>query len=222
MFRFSTTLVAGLLAAGIASAAPLQIDDFSLAQGPVTSTNNNLVTNVAATDGSFIGSTRTISTQSNGSGSPASQSSNVQIAAGVFEFASGVGVNGTGNLTYSGLGGLDLSAYTGFTFEDLSTDSVFDFEVDIFDSFGGVSVASGTFALPTPISGVNTFLAFSSFTGDADFSSVDSLLFQLGTGGATALDFSMSGISAAIPVPPAGVFLVSALAGLGLLRRRRS
>src|SRR5690606_26233563 len=100
---------------------------------------------------------------------PDSQFTTVEIGGGVFEFASGVGVDGQGAFAYSALGGLNLSNYTGFTFEGLSADQVFDFEIELIDTGGNSSIASGTFAQPTPIVDATLFYSFANFVGTADF-----------------------------------------------------
>lgn len=222
MIRFFVPLLSGVLAAGLASAAPLTIDNFDLAQGPLASANGISDSSTVSNDGSFVGgpdSSRTIEVTGDGTPPPASQFTTAEVGGGIFDYASAVEVSGSTTLTYESLGGLDLSKYLGFTFEDLMADHPFDYSVSIFDSFGGSSVASGVFTLPASIS-TNVLLSFSSFVGDVDLASIDSLVFGLTSEG-KALDFSMSQISAAIPIPAAGFFLVTALAGLGLLRSRR-
>ncbi|HLS18952.1 MAG TPA: hypothetical protein VK090_04005 [Paracoccaceae bacterium] len=222
MIRFLAPLLSGVLAAGLASAAPLTIDSFDQAQGPLASANGATESSTVSNDGSFAGgpdSTRTIEVTGDGTPPPSSEYTLAEVGGGIFEYASAVEVSGSTTLTYESLGGLDLSQYLGFTFEDLTADHPFDYSVSIYDSFGGLSVASGVFTLPESIS-TDVLLSFSSFVGDVDLASIDSLVFGLTSEG-RALDFSMSQISAAIPIPAAGFFLISALAGLGLLRTRR-
>src|SRR5690625_1229382 len=181
MIRFLTPLLSGVLAAGLASAAPLPIDSFDLDQGPLFSAFGASASSSVANDGSFIGdasSSRTIQVTGDGTPPPSSEYTSAEVGGGIFEYASAVGVSGSTTLTYSDLGGVDLSQYVGFLFHDLTADHPFDYSVSIFDTFGGSSVASGEFTLLDSIS-TDVLLSFSSFVGDVDLASIDSLIFGL-------------------------------------------
>lgn len=222
MIRFFLPLLSSALVAGFASAAPLMIDSFDLAQGQLKSANGVTDSSTVANDGSFIGgtsATRTIDVTGNGTPPPESQWATSEVGGGIFEFASAVDVSGSTNLTYASLGGLDLSSYVGITFEDLTADHPFDYDISIYDTLGGSSALSGAFTLPESI-GTDVFLSFGSLVGNVDLATIDKLVFGLTSEG-NALDFSIAQISAAIPIPAAGFFLITALAGLGLLRTRR-
>lgn len=219
MIRFLIPLLSGVLISGLASAAPLTIDDFSHAQGPISSAFSIRNSDTVVTDGSFVGSTRTIEVLGDGTPPPSGQYAVSEIGGDIFEFTSAVNVTSSNNLIYDGIGGLDLSKHNGFTFHDLLADHPFDYNVSVVDTSGALSVASGTFSMPL-LTETDFLLSFSMFAGDADFTSIDKLIFGM-LSNERGLDVNMSRISAAIPIPAAGFFLVTALAGLGLLRSRR-
>ncbi|MFV0244286.1 MAG: VPLPA-CTERM sorting domain-containing protein [Qingshengfaniella sp.] len=216
----------GALCAALAFAAfvpvaqATSIDDFSLSQGPLVSTGNVLVSHTIANDGSFYGgagATRTVSVRGDGTGSPTSQSTRVEIDSGVFEFASGVGVAGVGTITYDLPGGVDLSWLDAFRFVDLTADHSFDYTVTLEDTMAGSRMIAGT--LVGPLTNSLRRLPIADFIGGADMTAIDRMIFSLGTGG-QSLDFSLSAISG-VPVPVGGLLLVTALGGLGLYRMRR-
>lgn len=224
MIRFLMPLLSGVLVAGLASAAPLSLDGFDLLQGPIHSHSGNPASDTITNDGSFMGpsgtSWRTIHVVGTGKTPPPStQNTTVEIGGGMFELVSPSDSESKAILTYGDLNGLDLSKHYGFTFHDLITDHTINYEVSVLDTFGGLSTASGSFALPMGIA-TDALLSFSDFLGGADLKSIDQLMFAFSSN-ELGFDFSMTQISAAIPIPAAGFFLVTALAGLGLLRSRK-
>src|SRR5690625_802599 len=133
MIRFLMPLLSGVLVAGLASAAPLIIDDFSLDQGPIQAAYSNPASDTVTNDGSFIGpagtSTRTIDVNGNGHPPPSGQWTTAEVGGGMFEFTSAADVLGNTSLVYEFIGGVDLSKHIGFTFHDVFADHPFDYEV---------------------------------------------------------------------------------------------
>lgn len=143
--------------------------------------------------------------------------------AGVVTYDGNDGDGSPGAVDFTGLGGVDFLAVgpdPRFLFDvvDLDADLTFGFEV--FDTSG----ASSFFDIVVPeeviATGPTLFLPLSVFTG-VDLTSVGALQFSV-TGPQDA-DGSISRIVVApIPLPPSMLLLAGAMAGFGLLRRRRS
>ncbi|MCB2109318.1 MAG: hypothetical protein KDE14_16535 [Rhodobacteraceae bacterium] len=158
--------------------------------------------------------------------------------AGVLSFDTLAGQTGKLRVTWSGLGGVDLTAGGGTQFEFQHVrDGDLSFELTLTDTFGGAGVLT-YFADPfspsdgiTPVTDVISYFDFSiigslSFTSIATISlvvnsfvpGVDSGLFYLQTNGTVPLEPPPSGLG--VPLPASLALSVFGLFGIAATRRR--
>lgn len=234
-FVVSATMAVG----GAASAATVVVDSFDTYQKVQDLPDGSNPTNSMLADGSVLGGNRFLTADNvvpgNSTGATSMKSEN-----GSLDFDNGAGAKGTGTVAYGQVGGSgtalgDLYALSG---SSTSADPYFFFSLGTFDNnadarfFAIVEAGNGTFTYSEDISGpgFNPQLYFSQF-GGADFTDVISITFGISTADTAtrtdydaALDGSITQIDlvGAVPLPAGGLLLVGGLAGLGLLRRRKS
>ncbi|MEK7286390.1 MAG: PEP-CTERM sorting domain-containing protein [Nitrospirota bacterium] len=142
---------------GVASAAPLVIDDFTASQGPLTAlTVGAAVTNMLSTP-TVLGGSRLISVNHNGGTDIVS----VEVfgASGRLTYIEGAATDGDTNLEYSMVGGYDLTAGGAHDYFNIITTDVdpgVDFFVYVFDTAFNVSYT----LVPVVLSLGNNFVSF--------------------------------------------------------------
>ncbi len=237
------TLVAiGALALGIvalpAGAASLVIDDFSVSQGPLVVSPGGVVAPTSdassASGGGVIGGSRDIVISADlDSNSPFTSS--VTVAGGVMDYSNSTAFSSTllfqwdgadndpNTLDAFGLGGMNLNSggnnafEIGFLFDDLPAT----LDMTIYSMDGEVS------SLQFPTTGLiftslSLFIPYDLFIGNADFGNLGAIELAITSptnGADIGIDFIQTNI-APIPVPATIWLFGSALAGLGMIRRR--
>lgn len=235
--KFISRLLPGIALLCVTSplhAASLIIDDFTTSQGPlsVSPALGPLEDSSSASGAGIIGGSRDLVLSTDAGASPFS--SNAEVLGGVAQLADNTQFSsdllfqwdGADNdalaLDTAGLGGIDLTSggnnalEIGLVFDDLPATLQF----SVYSTNGN----SSTVTFPSTgliFTDLSIFVPFALFNGNADFSSVGAieLLISSPTNGLDiAFDFIQTNI-APVPVPPAILFMGSALFGLGLVRR---
>ncbi|MGX9351640.1 hypothetical protein ACS3QZ_10585 [Shimia sp. W99] len=242
MKKFSTALsviALATLAAPVAQATTI-IDHFTKAQWVTDDPFDSLPNYSEVADGGIIGGARDMLVTTNPSVELGTQLRSATGASGseltfsnatkqfgtaliVYDGVGGFdGVN-LGSINKNGLGGIDLTNggghnkfFFGVTYFDL--DGALDFEMQVWDTDNKSSTYTETVTL-----GLNPFLKFNEFTGNADFTKVGAIAFRL-TSTSVSFDGAIDLISV-VPVPASALLLLGALGGLGGIsaskRRRR-
>lgn len=162
--------------------AQTNIDDFSVAQGPLSHTGSISVLTDFLAGAGMLGGERTMRLTLADAGGTAS----MEVAGGVWTCSTDAAADfelwwdGTqGDATFnpnSGLGGIDLTAggKDTFEFEVISNDLADDFRIQIWTS--GSEISNAIFTLPTTPGVVS--VPFADFTGTADFTDVEAIFFR--------------------------------------------
>lgn len=224
-----STVAAAVLAFTPATAATVVFDDFDLVQSTTdmpavgsTQVNTSMVP--------FGAGSRTLTATNITNNGISENATTLQVAGGSLSFSNNDGATGTGELSYSDVGDIQL--------DDDPSRSFFSFGIDpgAFDQIAQFTVtATDTNAMTstyteTLLPGFDTQLFFSEFTGSADFNILSTLSFLIdshnvlsGFGPQPKLDGSLNSISiGAVPLPASGLLLFGALGGVVALRRRKA
>ncbi len=211
-----TTLAATVitLAAGVAHA--VTVDNFTTTgtTGSVIGTGGE---SASFSDGGGIGTTRVVeasivdTAMAGLNGEVRADSNDLNNAR--FEFETSSLANGAVSLTYSGLGGVDLSGGP-LQFADVVNDSAFSLNV-------AITSGTTTEALDFTIGAFNVMedLVFD-ISGLSTASSADEIVFTLVSDDQSG-DISFGEISI-VPVPAAGLLLLGAVGGIAALRRLKA
>lgn len=187
MIRFRPTTVkfltsSALLAASTMLHAQTTIDDFSVAQGPLSHTGSIMVLSDFQAGAGILGGERTMRLTL----ADASGTASMEVAGGVWTCTTDANADfelwwdGTqGDTSFNpngGLGGIDLTAggKDAFEFEVISNNVADDFRIQIWTS--GAEVSNAIFTLPTTPGVVS--VPFADFTGTADFTDVEAVFFR--------------------------------------------
>lgn len=212
MLRTTLATAAITLAAGAASA--VTVDNFT-----VTGTTGAVIgagpVSGSFTDAGGIGTSRTVTAtiESTIMGSAEAKADSNDLNVARFEFETSSTAKGLVSLSYSGLGGVDLTSNL-LRIVDVVNDSAFSLNIEI---TSGGSTDDDDFTIGT--FNIMETLTFD-LSGIAGADSVDDIVFTFDAvthGG----DISFAEISQ-VPVPAAGVLLAGALGGMVVLRRRKA
>lgn len=217
----STVVAAALVAAAPTFAATIMLDDFSVNQIAVSAPYAGVSdTSTIA----FGAGTRTLATQNTANNGNEVAATTLEIVGGALSFSNADKATGKATLTYTNLGDIALNANPYFFFDIGVFDNIADFFVTAIDTANNVSTYEEVLNPST-----NPFLYFSQFVGSADFNSLASLSFVIDTtnvpgfGGIQRVDGSLNSIQISdVPVPAAGLLLLTALGGIGAMRRRKT
>ncbi len=204
-----------LFAASQAQAVTVTFDDFTTAQvAGDAATVGVPVTSVVG----FGAGTRTFTVKNTLNGGPIQPQTSLSSSGGTLSFSNADGATGWAEITYTNVGDIDLGPGGYFNFIVGFFDNYANFTATVTDTANNVSTYAEALT-PT----FNPQLLFSAFTGSADFNSVASVTFRIDTtGGITGVDGSLKGIEiGAVPVPAAGLMLLSGIGGIAALRRRK-
>ncbi|MEM1372852.1 MAG: VPLPA-CTERM sorting domain-containing protein [Pseudomonadota bacterium] len=201
--------------AGAGHTATITIDTFNDSQGPVQASGGSTTVDISTT-AQAIGGTRTLSV-TNAGGIGLTQGEVIMAAGGIFAFSNDALSTGSSTLSYS-LGGFDLS--DGGTNDTLLA-NVLGIDLGMIVS----ATVDGVTSSQTVASTGNLEFAFTDFSG-VDFTNVGTFSLTFDANGLNAVDATIDLIGAVgmdpspIPLPAGGVLLLTALAGVGALRRR--
>lgn len=226
---FFALAMSAVLAAAPASA--LVIDDFSTAGSVLVSGGGS--DSDANTGGGILGSERELMLSSPGVGIASAEA--IIAPPGTLEFDNESLTSGTLMLTYDGigsggLGGIDLTAdgANRFAIVVLDSDIGITYMIDV-TSASGTSTFGG--AIPDLVSRSGPFppfvpapvpadALFADFVGTADFTEVTGIKFTF-FGDENDLTIDLIGTVGEVPLPASALLLLSGLAGVGLVARRR-
>ena len=220
-FLGASAITAVLATAAPALAITVVLDDFDGSQlaidDPFTGTSNSDTV-------AFGAGTRTVEAENITNGGNAQGATRLEVAGGLLQFSNNANATGTGTLTYTNVGDIELGENAFFDFNFLPFDGVARFMVTVMDTMMNTSTYE-EILLP----GFDSRLFFSQFTGDADFNSVATLSFMIDSenvpaipGSSPFVDGSLDSIEiGAVPLPATGLLLMGALGGAAALRRRK-
>lgn len=222
MFKQTFVAAATLCAmSGAASAATIAIDTFGDSQGPVQAQNGGTVAD-SATTGFALGGSRLITVE-NAAGTGLTQGEVNPGFGGVFAFSNDALTSGSATLDYA-LGGVDLT--DGGT-NDTIVASVLQIDLGMLVGMTIDGVSQGVTVGNTG----NLNFAFTDFAG-VDFTNVNDIQLSFDANGLPAVDATIDFLGAedlianpvtsmpTVPLPAGGLLIVTALAGLGALRRK--
>ena len=224
---FAVAVLVGM-SCSAAVAATFTIDDFTTGQGPLNATSGSPASSEVA-GGGILGGARDMLVQSDGLNTTTGF-----VTSGELEFSNEINTTGTVSLFYdgagtpgAGIGGVDITddgANDRFVLGILASLGVMDLSITVSDTSANTATVTETVSGVINPPGVTPItLAFAGLIGDiVNLTEVDSLLVVFDTDQqATDATLQFIGTDTAIPLPAPVFLLLTGMAGLAYVGRKR-